>query len=106
MNLLREIATGLSVVVVTLVVLYVAVGAASLILGLCIYLSPHLFGPNYFGLAILTGAWIVVGIAYLVVCALVGRTGAPAVKISVLTGHVDAVLRKHRSSKLSTTHSR
>jgi hypothetical protein len=70
MNLLREIATGLSVVAVTLVVLYVAVGAASLILGLCIYLSPHLFGPNYFGLAILTGAWIVVGIAYLVVCAL------------------------------------
>jgi hypothetical protein len=48
---------------------YVAVGAACLILGLCMYLSPDLFA-NYFGLAILTAAWIVVGLAYLVVCAL------------------------------------
>jgi hypothetical protein len=69
MNLLREIAGGLGVLVATLVILYVAVGAACLILGLCMYLSPSLFG-NYFGLAILTAAWIVVGIAYLVVCAL------------------------------------
>jgi hypothetical protein len=69
MNLLREIATGLAVVVATLVILYVALGAACLILGLCIYLSSDLFA-NYFGLAILTAAWIVVGLAYLVVCAL------------------------------------
>jgi hypothetical protein len=69
MNLRREIATGLGVVVVTLVVLYVAVGAACLILGLCIHLSSDLFA-NYFGLAILTAAWIVVGLVYLVVCAL------------------------------------
>jgi hypothetical protein len=69
MNMLREIATGLAVVVATLVVLYVAVGAACLILGLCMYLSPDLFA-NYFGLAILTAAWIVVGLAYLAVCAL------------------------------------
>jgi hypothetical protein len=69
MNLLREIATGLAVVVATVAILYVAVGAACLILGLCMYLSPDLFA-NYFGLAILTVAWIVVGLAYLVVCAL------------------------------------
>jgi hypothetical protein len=69
MNLLREIATGLAVVVATVAILYVAVGAACLILGLCMYLSPDLFA-NYFGLAILTAAWIVVGLAYLVVCAL------------------------------------
>jgi hypothetical protein len=69
MNLLREIGTGLGVVIATLVVLYVAVGAACLILGLCIYLSSDLFA-NYFGLAILTAAWIVVGLVYLVVCAL------------------------------------
>jgi hypothetical protein len=48
MKLLREIATGLVVVVATLVVLYVAVGAACLILGLCMYLSSDLFA-NYFG---------------------------------------------------------
>jgi hypothetical protein len=60
MNLLREIATGLAVVVATLVILYVALGAACLILGLCIHLSSDLFA-NYFGLAILTAAWIVVG---------------------------------------------
>jgi hypothetical protein len=70
MNLRREIATGFAVVVATVVVLYVGVGAASLILGLCMYLSPHLFGPNYFGIAMLAAAWIMVGIAYLVVCAL------------------------------------
>jgi hypothetical protein len=69
MNLLREIATGLAVVVATLVVLYVAVGAACLIVGLCIYLSSDLFA-NYLGVAILTAAWIVLGIVYLIVCAL------------------------------------
>jgi hypothetical protein len=69
MNLLREIAVGLAVLVATLVILYVAVGAAFLILGLCIYLSPSLFG-NYFGIAILTAGWIVLGLVYLVVCAL------------------------------------
>jgi hypothetical protein len=68
MNLLREIATGLAVVVATVAILYAAVGAACLILSLCIYLSPDLFA-NYFGLAILTGAWIIVGLVYLVVCA-------------------------------------
>jgi hypothetical protein len=69
MNLLREIATGLAVVVPTLVVLYVGVGAACLIVGLCIYLSSDLFA-NYLGIAMLTAAWIVLGIVYLVVCAL------------------------------------
>jgi hypothetical protein len=68
MNLLREIASGLAVVVATVAILYVGVGAACLVLGLCNYLSPDLFA-NYFDVAILTGAWIVVGIAYLVVCA-------------------------------------
>jgi hypothetical protein len=70
MNLLRETAIGLGLVVTTVVVLYVAVGTASLIFGLSIYLSPDLFGPNYFGLAILTPAWIVLGMAYVVVWAL------------------------------------
>jgi hypothetical protein len=69
MNLLRGMATGLAVVVASLVVIYVAVGAAALILALCIYLSPDLFA-NYFRVAILVAAWIWVGLAYLVVCAL------------------------------------